>query len=267
MENTNIVIVKQHPRRISYSNPFYLNQCPDINDRIIIDITSRNKDKEFANQVSPFYVGPVVGPDGAKAETLEIFWQCGKVFPHHDDNGRPNKDYFIYRDNQYSKSVNELSKPEMRHPYHVFGYEAEDMLYWPLFDKEKGEYIPLSYLEARKKVYIPEYAKLVANSSAFAYMKKLVDEGKKIAILDFDGFNYYCNEAMKIRYRAYVHRCKKAKRPIEVTEEDFINIDEINEAIDFPYIPVGHGFIIKALLQGDLKVEGNKVIDVKGILN
>jgi hypothetical protein len=97
----------------------------------------------------------------------------------------------------------------MRHPYREFGYEADDMLYWAYWNSEKGEYEKLSYLEARKKVYIPQYAKLVANSGAFKWMKSLVDQGEKIALMDFDGFNCYCEEAMKIRYRAYVNKCRK----------------------------------------------------------
>ena len=64
-------------------------------------------------------------------------------------------------------------------------------------------------------------------------MKSLVDQGEKIALMDFDGFNYYCEEAMKIRYRAYVLKCKKEKRPI---------------------------------LQGDLEVVDGKVIDHVGML-
>ena len=92
MENQNVVIIKHHPRPLRYSNPFYTNQCSDLEERVIIDLTSRNPDKNFARQVSPFYVGPVSGPDGARADSLEVFWQVGKVFPHHDNGGRPNKD-------------------------------------------------------------------------------------------------------------------------------------------------------------------------------
>lgn len=261
MENKNIVILKRHPREVHYTNPFYLNQCSDLNDRVIIDLTSRNSDSDFSSQISPFFVGPVTGPDRAKAKTLEIFWQIGKVFPHHDDNGKPNQAYFKYRNELYKKDISELGKTEMRHPYKAFGYKADDMLYWPYYDKNKKGYIPLSYLEARKKVYIPEYAKLVVNSSVLERIKKLLEEGKKVALLDFDGFNYYSEDAMKIRYRAYINKCKKEKKPIELEEKDFTDIKNMKSAIDFPYMPVGHAFIIKALLQGDIEVKSDEVID------
>lgn len=266
MENKNIVIVKHHPRPISLSNPFYTKQCPDIADRVVINLTSRNPDRAFSRQVSPFFVGPVTGSDGASADNLEVFWQVGKVFPHHDDGGKPSPAYFAYRDAMYGKRMGEISKPQMRHPYHEFGYEAEDMLYWAYWDEERGEYARLSYLEARKRVYVPEYAKLVADSDALKWMKSLLDEGKKIALLDFDGFNYYSEEAMKVRYRAYVLKCKQQKRPVLMSEKDFTDIRDMKSAVGFAHTPVGHAFVVKALLQGDLCVVDGEVIDPLGML-
>ena len=61
MENKNVVIVKHHPRPLTFSNTFYQTQCPDLDERRIIDLTSRNRDTAFARQVSPFFVGPVTG--------------------------------------------------------------------------------------------------------------------------------------------------------------------------------------------------------------
>jgi len=72
----------------------------------------------------------------------------------------------------YSKKMGEIPKPVMRHPYREFGYEADDMLYWAYWNSEKGEYEKLSYLEARKNVYIPQYAKLVANSATFLSVRR-----------------------------------------------------------------------------------------------
>ncbi len=266
MENQNVVIVKHHPRPITLSNPFYTNQCPDIAERVVINLTSRNPDRSFAEQVSPFYVGPVIGTDGASADRLEVFWQVGKVFPHHDTAGQPNAAYFNYREKMYSAEPGELSKPEMRHPYRKFGYEADDVLYWAYWNAEKGEYERLSYLEARKKVYVPEYAKLVADSDALKWLKSLLDDGKKIALLDFDGFNYYNEEAMKVRYRAYVNKCRKEKRPILMSEKDFTDIKDMKSAVNFAYTPVGHAFVVKTLLQSDLEVKGGNVIDHLGML-
>lgn len=266
MENKNVVIIKHHPRPLTLGNSFYITQCPDLSERIVINLTSRNPDRDFAKQVSPFFVGPVTGPDGATSDSLEVFWQVGKVFPHHDDGGHPTESYIKYRNEMYSKKQGEIPKPIMRHPYREFGYEADDMLYWAFWNVEKGEYEPLSYLEGRKKVYIPEYAKLVANTDALKWIKSLLDSGKKLALMDFDGFNYYNEEAMKIRYRAYVLKCKKENRPILMSEKDFTDIKDMKSAVDFAYTPVGHAFIIKALLQGDIEVVDGKVIDHIGMV-
>ena len=97
-------------------------------------------------------------------------------------------------------------------------------------------------------------------------MKSLVDQGEKLALLDFDGFNYYCKEAMKIRYRAYVLKCKKEKRPVLMAEKDFTDIKDMKSAVGFAHTPVGHAFVAKALLQGDLEVVDGKVIDHVGML-
>ena len=212
-------------------------------------------------QVSPFYIGPLKGPDGAVTDTLEVYWQVGKIFSNHDNDGQPSDEYFAYREKMYGADPEEIPKPVKRHPYKQFGYAAEDMLYWAYYDAKTGRYERLSYLEARKKVYVPEYAKLVANSDAMKWMKSLVDQGKKIALLDFDGFNHYSDEAMKIRYRAYVLKCRQQKRPILRTEKDFTDIKDVRAAINFAETPVGHAFVVKALLQGDLAVEDGKVID------
>ena len=265
MENKNVVILKHHPRPLKLTNAFYTNQCPDLADRVVIDVTSRSEDPTLARQLSPFFIGPVTGPDGAAAPNLEVFWQVGKVFPHHDNGGHPSSEYFAYRERMYGAPLGSIPKPVMRHPYREFGYDSDDMLYWAYWDEEKKEYKTLSYLEARKKVYVPEYAKLVANTPALRYMKGLLDEGKKIALLDFDGFNYYCDEAMKIRYRAYVLKCKKEKIPVTLTEKDFTDIKDMRAAIDFAHMPVGHAFVVKALLQGDLRVEDGRVIDPLGL--
>lgn len=268
MENKNVVIVKHHPRPLTFSNTFYQTQCPDLDERRIIDLTSRNRDTAFARQVSPFFVGPVTGPDGASAPNLEVFWQCGKVFPHHDGGDGPSPSFFAYRNEMYGKLQGEIPKPRMRHPYHEFGYDADDMCYWPYWNSTEGRYERLSYLEARKRVYVPEYARLVAKSSAFKQLKELVDRGEKIALLDFDGFNYYNEEAMKIRYRAYLLKCKKRKVPILLCEKDFTDIKDMRSAINFADTPVGHAFVVKALLQGDLEVtESGEVIDRACILS
>jgi hypothetical protein len=273
MENKNILLLRHHPMNVHFTNTFYTSQTEhDLGEYMIFDVTSRvTRNKEFmeqhprfARELSPFYVGPVTSADGVKAEIFEIFWQCGKVYPCHDDNGKPNADYFEWRNYFYSQT--ECTKDLMRHTCKSIGYDHKDARYFAYFDKDKGDYTPLGYVEARKKVYFPEYAKLIYNTESFRYLKSLVDSGKKIALVDFDACNYNEACAMQKEHTAYVNKCKKNKTAPALTEADFLNITSLTELINAPFMKVGHGCVIKALLQGDIEVVDGEVVDRAGIL-
>ena len=154
----------------------------------------------------------------------------------------------------------------MRHTCKSIGYEHKDARYFAYFDKKIGDYIPLDYVEARKKVYFPEYAKLIYNTESFQYLKSFVDSGKRIALVDFDACNYNEKCAMQKEYVAYINRCKKEKITPTHTETDFLNITSLRELVNAPFMKVGHGCVIKALLQGDLEIVDGEVVDRAGIL-
>jgi hypothetical protein len=273
MENKNILLLRHHPMNVHFTNTFYTNQTENnLSDYIIFDVTSRvERNKEFmkehptfARDLSPFFIGPLVSSDGVKAEIFEIFYQCGKVYPCHDQGGKPNAAYFEWRNYYYSQT--DCTKDLMRHTCKSLGYEHKDTLYFAYFDKEKQEYIPLNYVEARKRVYFPEYAKLIYNTESFRYLKSLVDSGKKIALVDFDACNYNEERAMVKQYEAYLNKCKKNKIVPTLTENDFTKIDSLKKLVNCSFMPVGHGCVIKALLQGDIEVVDDEVIDHAGIL-
>ena len=273
MENKDILLLQHHPMNLKFNNSFYANQTEEnLSDYIIIDVTSRvERDKTFLaahpgfdRELSPFWIGPVIASDGAKANIFEIFWQCGKVYPCHDNGGKPNADYFDWRGEFYA--MTSCSKDLMRHACKSLGYSHKDTLYFCWFDKEQNEYVPLSYVAARKKVYFPEYAKLVYNTESYRWIKSLVDAGKKIALVDFDGYNYNEKCAMKKKYEQYVNKCKKEKRTPTIAENDFLDVCSMKSAVNCAFMPAGHGFVLKVLLQGDLEIENGVVIDHVGIL-
>ncbi|MBO5716357.1 MAG: hypothetical protein J6S23_08220 [Clostridia bacterium] len=266
MENKNIIGIRLHFCKLKLDNSFYTNQCENFSDYVFVDCTSRNKD--CAKDLSPFYLGPAVGPDGARASTVETLFQCGKVYPCHDDTGTPNEKFFEWRDQMYGKEIGELSKEELRHPQRSLGYEASDCLYFPWYDEKIGKYIPLDYVTSRKKVYIPNYARLVSQTETFKQLKKLVNEGEKIALADFDCYNYYSRSAMMKKYESYVNKCKKDRVNPSLTPDDFLNIKTMKDVVNCPFMPAGHAFVIKALLQGDLEVtDSGEVIDHAGLLD
>ena len=265
MENKNIIGLRLHFTRIKYDNTFYKNQCPNLEEYRVIDCTSRNQ--EFARDLSPFFLGPAVGPDGATAATVEQFFQSGKVYPCHDNGGTPNEEFFRWRDRMYSKQPHELTKQELRHPQKLLGYEHSDCLYFPWYDKETGTYIPLDYVTSRKKVYIPNYARLVSQTPGYQRLKELVDAGEKIALADFDTYNYYDDGAKTKKYESYIAKCKKENVIPTVTLDDFLNIKTMKDVLTCPFIPAGHAFVIKALLQGDIEVKDGKFLDHLGLLD
>ena len=269
MENKNIVVLRHHPMNVKKDNLFYQYQVDDdLSHYIVIDVTSRViRDHEFMKEhpnfekdLSPFYIGPVISSDGVKANIFEIFWQCGKVYPPHDDNGKPNQAFFAWRNKFYA--LNKVSKELMRHACEDLGYQHSDCRYFAYFNQEKEEWIPLDYVESRKKVYIPEYAKLVYNTDSFKWLKTLVDKGQKIALLDFDGFNYHSETAMKKRYKAFVNKYPNTK----LKEKDFLAIKSMKDVTNCPFLAVGHAFTLKLLLQGDIEVVAGEVIDKTGVL-
>lgn len=274
MGNKNVILLKHNPLNIKFTNAFYLNQTDDgdLSDYVVIDVTSRvEKDKEFmkehptfAKDLSPFFIGPVVSSDGAKANIFEIFWQCGKVYPCHDNNGKPNDDFFKWRDEFYSKET--CSKELMRHSCKSLGYDHKDTLYFAYYNKETNNWEALNYVEARKKVYFPEYIKLIYNSESYKWIKSLVDIGKKVALVDFDALNIYSKQAKRKAYESYINKCKKDNRIPTLTEQHFQQLDNMKDLVSCPYLPVGHSVAIKALLDGDLEVIDGKVIDHTGIL-
>ncbi len=272
MENKNIVLLRHHPMDVKFTNSFYTNQCPDLEDYIVIDCTSRcTKNKafmkdhpNFAKDLSPFYIGPVIGEDGVVCNKFELFWQCSKVYPCHDDHGKPNAEWLKWRNDFFSKE--KLPTALLRHPNESLGYQGKDCLYSAFYNKETAKYEQLDYISARKKVYFKEYSKLVYNTESFKWLKELVDSGKKIAIVDFDAFNYYSSQAKTKRYESYVKKCNKDKIYPTLGPDDFGNVKTMKDVVNFK-LPAGHGVVLKALLQEDIIVDkDNNVIDKAGIL-
>jgi hypothetical protein len=273
MENKNILLLRHHPMNLHFTNSFYTSQTENnLSEYMIFDVTSRSeRDKEFmkkhprfAKELSPFYIGPVTSSDGVTAQIFELFWQCGKVYPCHDDNGKPNADFFKWRNNFYS--MNKCESDVMRHPCKTLGYNHADARYFAYFDKAKQDYVPLGYIESRKKVYFPEYAKLIYNTPSFNYLKSLVNDGVKIALVDFDACNYNETCAMQKEYKAHLNNRQKYGITPSLEESDFTNIKSLKELMNAPFMKVGHGCAIKALLQSDIEVVNNEVVDHAGIL-
>jgi len=272
MENNNIVMLKRH--FVNYKDPkqttYYLNQCKDLADYEVIDVTSHNSDPKFRSEISPMFIGPITTPDGTVCNVFETLWQCSKVYPCHVLNGKPTAEYFKWRDAHFAEAAPGLSDKKaikrLRHINEELGMEHASTMYSLWFNQETGEYQHLSYVEARKRIYFPEYAKLVSGTDTFKRLKEKVDSGKKLAFLDYDSFNLYDNSVKEKMYQKYLEKCKKSKEEPYRTLDDYLNLKTMKDVVNCPFISVGHGFALKALLQGDIEVRDGIVIDIEGIL-
>lgn len=274
MENKNIVLIKHHfLNKVDVTTSVYTNQVEehDLSDYTIVNVTQRCK--TWGN-LSPMKLGPVTSYDGKDCKIFEEFYQCSKVYPCMDDNGRPNAQYFKWRDECYNHDLTTHTARELRHPQfnaHPESpkkhYEHNDCVYAVYFDEDKNKLVSTnSYVETRKKIYIKGYAHLVTKTEEFKELKRLIDEGKKIAILDFDCYNYYSDEVKMKEYKKYEKKCKDNGIEVERTPADYLNIKTMKDVINCPFLLAGHGVVIKALLQGDLEVKNGKLIDNIGIL-
>jgi hypothetical protein len=77
----------------------------------------------------------------------------------------------------------------------------------------------LTYVAARHQVYWPLYRNAVAGTAAFRKLQELAHAGKELVLFDFDGYHH---EAVNM---------------------------SLHQAISSPYRPMGHAFILKAMLE------------------
>ena len=259
---------------VKFTNTWYTSQVEDnLNDYVIVDVTSRvicdkefiNNHPSFAKDVSPFFVGPITSSDGLTAHIFEHYWQASKVFPCHvDDKGNIKKEFWNWRKSWFDKE-RVTDKSASRRPHSLLGYKDKDCLFSVYY--ANGVWERLSYVEARKKIYIPDYAKYIVQTESYKWLKKQYDDGKKIALVDFDGYNYGYDKAKEKLYNSYINRCKKNHVEPTKSLHDYLGLNTIKDVIDCSFTPAGHGFIIKMLLEGDLEVKDGQLIDHIGVLN
>lgn len=170
---------------------------------IIINTTSRSDN--WSRSLSPFFLGPIDLYLDYKSINMENAWQYSKCY-----------EYYLEEDNsvgeRYFQWAQEGWSAIKAHRYPM-GKEAK-----PLFSYWDGD--QLSYVEARKKIYLPLYSQAVQKTYAY---KKLVQEYKSnsdIYLWDFDAHS--------------------------LTPGTFDYWDLWNN----PNIKVGHAYVLAMLLEG-----------------
>jgi len=166
-----------------------------------VDTTSRGSFKDL----SPFYL-PGGIHDGINVVCFENLWQFAKVYPQYADDGVPTPEYYAWRDAGWR------NQRAVRYP---MGKGAK-----PLYSLWKGN--KLSYIQARKEIYIPHYAGEVVKTASYAKVYNWLLAGHDVVLRDFDGYDY-------IRQGL-----------------------TLQQVADDPSRPMGHAFVIAMLLTGSL---------------
>ena len=153
-----------------------------------INTTSRSD--TWSRGLSPFFVGPIELYDGRVAANMENAWQFTKVYPVHVEDDQVLQLYWDWAEKGWA------SNRACRYP---MGKGAK-----PVFSLWDGE--RLTYVEARKKIYIPCYAKAVAKTSAFQQLKEMYESFGQISLWDFDAYDH---RAMGMSWRDVVNSSER----------------------------------------------------------
>lgn len=176
---------------------------------IYVNTTSR-AETDWQTDLSPFYLGPCQLYGDYVAVRMENAWQYSKVYPEHAHDGLPLQSYF-----DWAKEGWRNPKP-VRYP---MGKGKK-----PLFSWWNGQKFP--YVEARKKIYIPLYARAVIKTKGF---QVLLDTYNDICSLK-QGTLYLKD------YDAYRH------------EEKGLTLTDV---VNNPNKKCGHAFVLMMLLTQD----------------
>lgn len=144
----------------------------DPKNGMVINTTSR--DKRWGKQLSPFFLGPVkimLDEYNIDCRNMENAWQYSKVYKEHLGH---------YEEWKMWALRGYMNPRAQRYP---MGKGAvPEFSYW------RGK--KLTYIQARKAIYIPQYARLVSQTSAFKTLKEMHESGTNFGLWDFDGYRY-----------------------------------------------------------------------------
>ena len=172
-----------------------------------IEINTTSRSKDWSRSLSPFYCGPVKLYDKYKSINMENAWQFAKVYEYYlEEDGTVGERYFNWAQDGWN---------DIKAHRYPMGKDTKPL--YSIWDGEK-----LTYVEARKKIYIPLYAGVVRKTFAFDKLKKMHEEGQDLYLWDFDGYDHKaCN----------------------------LTFDQV---INDPNRKMGHAFVIAMLLEGYL---------------
>jgi len=145
-------------------------------EQVVVTVSKSN---DWSKGLSPFVLGPCELWGGHISKNMENAWQGSKVYPEHVDSNNKVTD-------KWFKWAKEEWDCDRAHRYPM-GKGAI-----PLFSYWDGEY--LTYIQARKRIYIPLYYKAVIKTDAWKKLQdlynKLKNEERDLYLVDFDAYRH-----------------------------------------------------------------------------
>lgn len=127
--------------------------------------------------LSPFVLGPIKTDSSLwpAAYNFENLWQFSKVYKQHvDTDGLPTQDWIAWRNKGWA------NPRAVRYP---MGKGAiPEYSYW------QGE--KLGYIDARKRIYAPIYAKYVVKTDSFRRLVDIYKSGEIVILRDYDAYDH-----------------------------------------------------------------------------
>ncbi len=177
-------------------NPY---DCPEVN--------TVSASGDSIRELSPFILGPII-EGGLWSGNFENFWQFSKVYKEHTTpDGKPSAVWYGWRGKGFS------DKYARRYP--MGKGRKPEYSYW------FGEH--LGYIEARKKIYAPIYAKYVVRTVAYELLEEVYKVHGEVTLKDYDAYDHI-------------------KMGISLIE-----------VINDPNRIMGHSFVLAMLLEGKLE--------------
>lgn len=172
-----------------------------------------SKSKIWSAGLSPFNLGPCNLYQNYTAKNVENAWQFSKVYEKHIKNDEVTDEYWEWARKGWNDNY-----------AHRYPMGKGVIPKFSLWNDER-----LSYIQARKKIYIPLYCNAVKETDAFKKLKTVYEEHKKenkdLYLVDFDAYRH--NE-------------------LNMTYKDVINCERRK---------MGHAFVLAMMLEVHDKLE------------
>jgi hypothetical protein len=146
---------------------------------IVVDTTSKSGQW---SELSPFLLGPCPLYGTYVSLNMENGWQYAKVYEQYTYVCKTSLPYGVEPSTNYWKWATTGWSDKVAHRFPMGKGEK------PLFSLWDGN--KLSYIDARKQIYVPLYARAVVEKSAYIELQKLLVEGKDLVLRDWDGYDH-----------------------------------------------------------------------------